>query len=436
MPSLISQLDALLVKGHVTFAEQQISVLDLIKQAHNIRLQYPDLRQQKIALSYTNIEEFVVGLIAFDGWCSDVYLCPLNVLPLEVERIIKWPVDKSTINEGQAHKPLVFANDYTIQSIWHLATSGTTGTPKWFSHSFLSLTVSTKCSHNLQGLCWGLLYQPYRFAGLQVVLQALLSGADLVDVSNNEPLAQVKLLQQHQVTAMSATPSLWRQMLMTKQLQNLALSHMTLGGEIADQTLLDHLIDQFPSAKLRHIYASTEAGVGFVVTDGQAGFPVSWLGDSALPVTLKISDEQHLLVKPSHKITSKSTLQLDEHGYMDTQDQVQIIGDRVLFLGRATGTINVGGNKVHPEKVEQVLLQCTGISEAKVYAKKSPLMGELVVADVVLVDNAGNVDKASIKQQALKLCKNRLQRFEIPIKINVVDNIVHDLSGKLNRKLN
>ena len=116
---------------------------------------------------------------------------------------------------------------------------------------------------------------------------------------------------------------------------------------------------------------------------------------------------------------------------MDTLDTVQIIDGRVFFLGRATGTINVGGSKVHPEKVEQILLQCADISQAKVYAKKSAIMGELVVADITII---GSANQQNVKQQAFKMCKNKLQRYEIPTKISVVNNIAHDPSGKLNRK--
>ena len=60
-------------------------------------------------------------------------------------------------------------------------------------------------------------------------------------------------------------------------------------------------------------------------------------------------------------------------------------------------------------------------------------MGELVVADITIVNTD---DEDQVKQQALRICKNQLQRFEIPTKINVVNNIAHDPSGKLNRKLN
>jgi acyl-CoA synthetase (AMP-forming)/AMP-acid ligase II len=218
---------------------------------------------------------------------------------------------------------------------------------------------------------------------------------------------------------------------MTGQLSELSLSHITLGGEIVDQNLLDKLIRLFPKAKLRHIYASTEAGVGFVVSDGRAGFPAKWLEDRSLLVSLKVSDMQHLLVKPSYPVCHSLAQQTDEQGYVDTLDKVQVADDRVLFLGRATGTINVGGNKVHPEKVEQVLLQCADVSQAKVYAKKSALLGELVAADVMIITTGVEQE---VKQQLLKMCKNQLQRFEIPTKISIVNSIDYGPSGKLNRK--
>jgi acyl-coenzyme A synthetase/AMP-(fatty) acid ligase len=430
MPSLLHQLDKLPTTGMITYAGEHISVAELIKRAGEIRQQYPQFHQLTIAVYYTNLAEFITALIAFDGWCSAIYLCPPDV-SIPKKELIKWPLEDGVADSGLVKNQHDVASLDVTQTSWYMATSGTTGEPKWFSHSLLSLITSTKYSQQLQFLCWALLYQPFRFAGLQVVLQALLSGADLVDVADYEPLDQMTLLKQGEVTAVSATPSLWRQLLMTGQLSELTLNHITLGGEIADQSVLDKLKRVFPTAKLRHIYASTEAGVGFIVSDGRAGFPAKWLEDQTLAVALKVSDKQHLLVKPSHQVCQTLLQHTDIQGYVDTLDTVQIIDDRVFFLGRATGMINVGGSKVHPEKVEQILLQCPDISQAKVYAKKSALMGELVVADVTIIDTA---IEQEVKLQVLKMCKNQLQRYEIPTKISIVNNIAHDPSGKLNRK--
>ncbi|MFT5923073.1 MAG: acyl-coenzyme A synthetase/AMP-(fatty) acid ligase [Paraglaciecola sp.] len=428
--SLIKQLNNLPTLGIITSAGEHYSVAELIKKADQIRLHYPQLRQATVALRYTNLAEFSVALIAFDGWCSAIYLCPPDV-PTPQSNLIEWPLERDITTKDINTNQLDPNYSDVAPTTWYMATSGTTGEPKWFSHFFLSLSANAKSSQKLDTLCWALLYQPFRFAGLQVVLQALLSGANLVDVADYEPLAQMAFLKHADVTAVSATPSMWRQLLMTRQLNDLTLSHITLGGEIADQSVLDQLRRLFPNAKLRHIYASTEAGVGFVVSDGYAGFPAKWLQDKSLAVALKVSDKQHLLIKPSHQACQTLAQKTDTQGYVDTLDTVQIIDDRVLFLGRATGTINVGGNKVHPEKVEQVLMQCTDVSQAKVYAKKSALLGELVVADVMII---GSADQHEVKQQVFKMCKNQLQRYEIPTKICIVNNISHDPSGKLNRK--
>jgi acyl-coenzyme A synthetase/AMP-(fatty) acid ligase len=437
MQSLLQQLSNLPKTGVLTYAGERIAVSELTIKAAEIRQKHPQLCQSDIAIGYTNLAEFVTALIAFDGWCSAIYLCPPKV-SIPQKALSKWPLDIDTdVIDSNIKQSKPTSSDFS-QTTWYLATSGTTGEPKWFSHSFLSLTANTKHSHKLQTLCWALLYQPFRFAGLQVVLQALLSGADLVDSVDYEPTALLALLKQTKVTAVSSTPSSWRQLLMTGQLSDLSLGHITLGGEIADQSVLDKLRRVFPKAKIRHIYASTEAGVGLVVSDGLAGFPDKWLEDQTLTVALKVSDKQHLLVKPSHQVCQTLSEQTDAQGYLDTLDRVEIKDNRVLFIGRSTGTINVGGNKVHPEKVEQVLLQCADISQAKVYAKKSAVMGELVVADVTLTGPSirEEANQQQVRQQVFKICKKQLQRFEIPTKINIVNNIAHDPSGKLNRTLN
>ncbi|WP_133469218.1 AMP-binding protein [Paraglaciecola marina] len=429
MTNLIAQLRKRETSGVLKTSVQQSAIADLITKAYKIRSQAPQLAAKKVAILPSPIEDLIVGLLAFDGFCEAIYLCPANTALPPVEDLHLWSFTSELSVE-------VKSTTTSKQTTWYMATSGTTGKPKWFGHSFEALTASIKYSDNLQKQSWGLLYQAYRFAGLQVVLQALLSSADLVDVTGHEPINQVELMALHQVTAVSATPSLWRQLLMTQQLDTLPLRHITLGGEIAEQALLTQLSRLFPKAKLRHIYASTEAGVGFVVADGQAGFPTKWLDNPSLPIELDISEQHHLLVKPQCSVESDAPLLLNSKGFMDTQDRIEIIGDRVFFLGRATGAINVGGNKAYPEKVEQVLLSCDAISQARVYAKKSAMMGELVAADVVLRSDPliTQSDVSMIKLQILKECKKQLQRFEIPTKISFVDNVAYNPSGKLNRQ--
>ena len=104
-------------------------------------------------------------------------------------------------------------------------------------------------------------------AGLQVLLQALLGGSSLALPAAGTGLAErLALFARCGVNAISATPTLWRKMLMLPAAQRaLALRTITLGGETADQQVLDALARAYPGARVRHLYASTEAGVGFAV---------------------------------------------------------------------------------------------------------------------------------------------------------------------------
>lgn len=414
-----------------------VAAKDLIEKAAAIRGHNPHLYAQTVAVHYTNLSDFVIALVAFDGWCEALYLYPTNDISELASGVYPWPanhVQQATGDDSSLcsdkHLPLTNKLNSHVATRWHLASSGTTGAPKWFSHSFASLTSGVKHSPRMQSLRWASLYQPHRFAGLQVLLQALLSGASIVEPWADDLLTQVQLYAQTKVSAISATPSMWRQLLRTHILNLVPLTNITLGGEIADQVLLDILHRTFPQAKIRHIYASTEAGVGFVVGDNCAGFPLRWLTDGIAGASLLIDDNQHLRIKSSPLVDATLAHRIDVNGYFDTQDLMEISGDRVVFLGRASGVINVGGNKVHPEKVETVIKQVPEVAQVKVFGKNNSVMGALVMADVVVNDDA---DWPTVVANIRQRCKTQLQRFEIPVIFNQQKLIAVTPSGKLTR---
>ena len=60
---------------------------------------------------------------------------------------------------------------------------------------------------------------------------------------------------------------------MSRAARRMDPDYVRLSGEIADEAVLDALSALYPRARVAHAYASTEAGVGFEVDDGRAGFP-------------------------------------------------------------------------------------------------------------------------------------------------------------------
>ena len=315
---------------------------------------------------------------------------------------------------------------------WLMTTSGTTGLPKIVPHTLGSLARSVYRFGPGDVKVWGLLYDPTRFAGLQVVLQALIGGGRLVAVDTAAPLAdQVAELVAQGCTHLSATPTLWRRLMMVPGYREMDLRQVTLGGEIADRGTLNALKAAFPKARITHIYASTEAGVGFSVTDGQAGFPASYLEAAPQGVRLKV-DGDMLWLRPTVSVLTgdEDGIEVDAEGFVRSGDLVEVSEGRVTFLGRENGLINIGGVKVYPETVEAVVAGVDGVALVQVTSKKSPVTGALVVAQIVL---AAGADQGDVRARVQESCRAQLPREAVPAILRFVDGFETNAAGKLLR---
>ena len=314
--------------------------------------------------------------------------------------------------------------------------------PKMVMHTFASLTSAIKNSKPQQDpIVWGTFYDIRRYGGLQVFFRAILGGASFVISGVDEPLANyITRLGTHAVTHVLGTPSHWRRVLMSPSARAIPLRYVRLSGEVADQTILDNLRSFYPQADIVHAFASTEAGVGFEVTDGLEGFPISTLDAHPGGVELKIQDGS-LRIRSgrtaSRYIGGQISAVMDEDGFVDTADMVELRNGRYYFLGRKGGIINVGGFKVHPEEVEAVINRHPEVQISHVRARNNPITGSIVVADVVLKDGADKGEEGSgrqkLKREILQICRGSLAQHKIPAVIKFVPTLNLNAAGKLAR---
>lgn len=318
---------------------------------------------------------------------------------------------------------------------WMMTTSGTTGIPKIVPHTLDSLARTVRRDPLGRSPVWGLVLDMTRFAGLQVALQAFLGGGTLAAADRHGPVAdQIAWLSDRGVTHMSATPTLWRRLLMAPGLDRLALRQITLGGEIADQGVLDALAARFPDARITHIYASTEAGVGFAVNDRRAGFPLAFLDHPPGGVGIRIAEGLLWLRPPDGRqvrYLGGQDITVDADGHVLTGDRIEITGDRALFLGRDSGVVNVGGVKVWPERVERTIAAVPGVGLAQVAAKPSPITGALLMATVVPADPGA--DTEALRDAILAQCRATLEREAVPTRIRFADTLPMNAAGKITR---
>lgn len=302
--------------------------------------------------------------------------------------------------------------------LW-LLTSGSTGRPKRVGHTLDTLTTVRADQPDRTWLCP---YAPGTYAWWQVVTLSLTQpGQHLVVVEPDELDDWPTVAAAHGVDAASGTPTFWRRTLYrdADALARVPLRQITLGGEPVDQAILDQLREVFPTTRISWIYASSEVGASIVVHDGRAGFPVDWL-DRETPgrPTLSVRDDELVVTSPHHGAGLA--------GPIRTGDRVQVLDERVLITGRLdSDEINVGGSKVSAGVVRGVLAGHPAVAWARVTGRRAPVLGRMVVADVVLAPaDASSADPGVPDEAALvRWCADRLPEYAVPRRIRVLTDI-------------
>jgi len=97
----------------------------------------------------------------------------------------------------------------------------------------------------------------------------------------------------------------------------------------------------------------------------------------------------------------------------------------IRFLGRGSGVINTGGEKVHPQEVEDLLLAQPGVTDASVVGVPDDTWGERVVAVVA-------VPGATVTEQELTdALRRRLAGYKVPRSILLLPALPRTPTGKL-----
>ena len=419
-----------------------------------------ELRHRSVLLWMRDQLAAAVALIEIDGIARRIVLCPPDLDPTHLPYVVTTAEIDAIVTDRPVAEVAGLGVECMVQcqrrieghvvdrashslTEWILFTSGTTGVPKMVVHTLATLTGAIKPAGSLAGaIVWATFYDIRRYGGLQILLRALIGGGSLLLSAPGEaPAVFVERARDRGVTHITGTPSHWRRALMNPGIRSLSPSYARLSGEIADQAVIDHLQVTFPTAKVAHAFASTEAGVAFEVTDGLAGFPASFLDRSDGDVALKVEDDT-LRIRSRRTalryLANQSETLLDADGFVDTGDVVERRGERCHFVGRRGGIINVGGLKIHPEEVEAVINRHPDVRMSLVTARKNPITGAVVSAEVVL---AGNDDGAldpvmveSTKAEILQACRRSLAAHKVPASIRVISSLAIAPSGKLGRR--
>ena len=426
--------------------------LDDFPNATSLGLYRDPLEGRSVVLIAGDQLKTAAALIELDGWARRIVLCPPDLEAKHWGAVIRDAQADAIVYGGESPpqgvdvtilapcilplQPCDAAPARRFATEWVLLTSGTTGDPKMVVHTLATLTGAISSGSSQAAVQnWATFYDIRRYGGLQIFLRAIVGRGSLTLRSAGESVDDFLIrVGAAEVTHISGTPSHWRLVLMNAAARRMDPDYVRLSGEIADTSVLRALSALYPRARIGHAFASTEAGVGFEVDDGQAGFPTAYLGERENGAALKIVDGS-LAIRSSRTalgyLGENAPILRDPAGFVDTGDMIELRGDRYHFVGRRGGIINVGGAKVNPEEVEAVINMHAGVHASLVKARKNPITGALVAADVVL--NEGVIEAPGLKDEIIAACARQLAPYKVPALVRFVPVLAVTPSGKLAR---
>lgn len=428
--------------------------LDQLECASSLRASLEELRDAHVLVATGKQLSSALALIELDGVARRIVLCPPDVPDHQVAEVAAIAKVGVVVTDGTRPGPGIrdvrhvmcdprtfvptSAREGHCRTEWILLTSGTTGRPKLVAHTLASLADAIRSGGTAGGdAVWSTFYDIRRYGGLQVLLRALISGGSLILSGAGEPTgAFLGRAGANGLTHISGTPSHWRRALMSGEAHRISPRYVRLSGEIADQAILDRLKAFYPRGEVAHAFASTEAGVAFDVRDGLTGFPAELIRREGAAIEMRVLDGSLRIRSTrtaSRYLDDDANPVVDEAGFVDTGDMVELRGDRYHFIGRREGIINVGGQKVHPEEVEAIINRHLAVQMSLVKARRNPITGSIVVADIVMKAPVEHVDTERVKDEILHLCRSTLTPHKVPARIRFVPSLDVSASGKLAR---
>lgn len=293
--------------------------------------------------------------------------------------------------------------------------SGSTGEPKAVLHDLVRLLDKFKRPGIKKTTLSFLLFD--HIGGMDSLFNSLANGGTLVTSEAREPESVCRTIAAHRVHTLPASPTFLNLILVSEAWKRHDLSCLKViayGTEPMPAATLERLKAAFPGTKLVQTYGISELGVLRTRSRDDGSL---WMKFSGEGFETKIVDGILWVRTPTAMLGYLNAPDLfDEDGWLNTQDAVEVDGEYIHILGRATEMVNVGGQKVYPAEVENVLITMDNVRDVAVFGEPNPLLGQTLACRVNLVKDE---PFDAFKSRLRSFCRERLPRYQIPVRIEI-----------------
>ncbi|MFA7676114.1 MAG: class I adenylate-forming enzyme family protein [Candidatus Shapirobacteria bacterium] len=381
---------------------------------------------------------FIISQNKYNGKFKRVGISAENIIDIDyisneksvcIEKRIVNPEDPSTI----------------------MFTSGTTGEPKGVKLKHQNVVSATKniihfLNWNSEDLDVNILPLCHSF-GLGNIHCAFAVGATTIlfrDAINLKKI--IRVIVEKKVTTFASVPAILR-LIVDNYMSEFKecgrfLRFVQTNTSFLEEELIKKIINVLPNTDLYYYYGLTEASRStFIALNKNLG-KIKSVGRPLDGVDLKIIDTKgntlgpmnigRICIKGNHVIeeywdNKEASLEI-KNGWLCTGDAGFLDKDGFLyFFGRNDDIINVSGEKVMPEEIEEIARNFPGVKEAVAVGVADNILGERVKLFVVPSNDVFN------KNLLLEKIKKNLENYKIPKEISIIDKVFYTDNGKIQR---
>jgi acyl-coenzyme A synthetase/AMP-(fatty) acid ligase len=254
--------------------------------------------------------------------------------------------------------------------------------------------------------------------GVNTLFRTLIGGGTVVTEPRRTPKHACEAIERHRVQVLPTTPTFLNMLLLSGAHRDHDLSSLeliTYGTEPMRAVTLAHAAEVFPDVRFKQTYGLTETGIlpTRSVSSDSLRMDVGGHGFST-----RVRDGVLWIKSPSGMLGYlNAPSPFDDDGWLDTGDAVEVAQDGSLrVLGRVSALVNVGGEKVSPAEVENVLLRDGNVRDAVVTGRSNAVTGKIVVATVEVVEEE---EQRALSRRLRELCAEHLPPHKVPAVITV-----------------
>ena len=297
---------------------------------------------------------------------------------------------------------------------------------------------------------------PYHIASVAAQLSQVYSGRRIVPLRRFDPDSWIDLVQAEGVTHAMLVPTMLARIVDALDRRGEALESVrfvSYGGGKSHRAVVERALELFPAAGFSHAYGLTETSSTVCVMgpddhrrwatsdepDERArltsagrplpGVEISVRHDDGTEAETGAAGEIWVRGEQVAGEYAESGSQLDDGGWFDTRDSGHLDDAGYLWVhGRNDDIIIRGGENMSPGEIEDALLTHPAVVDAAAFGVPSREWGEEVAVCVV------TRFPAPTAEDLRELVRTRLRSSRVPTRVEFVDELPYNDTGKLLRR--